>query len=142
MPRIPMRTEELAEPRRPGREAKTIPLTRGELRPVTIPDPDPEWHPVATMFYNSARTSGQSDWYQDSDWAVLWLTCSEIDRYIRHSTKQSAFLLQTILDASSRLLFTEADRRRLRLELSEVELAPVVDLAEVALSRYREGKAA
>jgi hypothetical protein len=139
---MPFRSEELAEPRRPGREANSIPLRKGELRPVTIPDPDPEWHEIAARWYNSAATSGQSDFYQDSDWAIAYLVASEIHRYLTEAPKQSAFLLQTILDASKDLLYTDGSRRRLRLELSEVELAPVVDLAEVAIQKYRDKQAA
>ena len=96
------------------------PVTKGELRPATVPDPDPGWHPIATRLFESLRSSGQADFYQDSDWAFAWSVCEDLSVYKR-SMKRSGQMLQTIYSALERLLVTEGDRRRVRIELTEPE---------------------
>ncbi|GGK13145.1 hypothetical protein GCM10010124_02120 [Pilimelia terevasa] len=116
---IPNRDDDLARPRhRNGREQ--APATRGELRPVTVPDPDPDWHPIACRLYEALRTSGQADFYQDSDWAFAFSVCDDLSHYKR-ATKRSGQMLQSIYSAMERLLVTEGDRRRVRIELHAPE---------------------
>jgi hypothetical protein len=114
---VPDREAELARPReRGGRD--TQPVTKGELKPVTMPDPDPSWHPIATRLYESLRSSGQADFYQNSDWAFAVSVCDDLSHY-KKSLKRSGQMLQTIYSALERLLVTEGDRRRVRIELHE-----------------------
>lgn len=42
-------------------------MTKGQSRPATIPQPDPDWHPIALMLWNAALESGQADFYESSD---------------------------------------------------------------------------
>jgi hypothetical protein len=68
---VPSINEDLSRPReRKGKEI--VPVTKGELRPVRIPAADKDWHPIAKRWYNSLKTSGQSDFYQQRDWAFSY----------------------------------------------------------------------
>lgn len=133
---VPNRSDDLARPRsRKGGDRTEI--TRGELRPVTVPDPDPDWHPIAIALWESLLTSGQADFYQDSDWAFAFSLMDDLSLY-KQSTRRSAQMLQVINSSMERLLVTEGDRRRVRIELS----APVPDEDEATvavMADYRQG---
>lgn len=141
---VPNREDDLARPReRKGADA--VPVTKGEQRPVTIPDADPEWHAIAKMLWESLRTSGQSDFYQNSDWAFAYSLCEDLSVYKspqtsidgRQYTKRSGQMLQAIYSAMSNLLVTEADRRRIRIELHEPEDDNKVPASVTAISDYK-----
>lgn len=136
---VPNRSEDLARPRsRKG--GPNTEVTKGELRPVSIPEADPDWHPIAHMLWEGMLNSGQSDWYQDSDWAFAYSLMEDLTRYkepqVNKNTgeqyfKRSGQMLQTIYSAMERLLVTEGDRRRARIELTQPERE--VDLATVTI---------
>ena len=69
---------------------------------------------VARRFYDALRRSGQAQFFEASDWAAAELAVAAIDAFMR---EPSAALLSAINTSMSNLLTTEADRRRLRLEL-------------------------
>lgn len=138
---VPQHSEDLARDRsRKGGEV--TPITPGVLRPVEIPAPNREWHPIALMLWESLALSGQSDFYQQSDWAFAYSLCDDLDHYKRPFTakdgteyhKRSGQMLQTIYSAMSSLLVTEADRRRVHIELAapedESENASVTAIAD------------
>lgn len=80
MPTIPRRESELQRPR--SRKSKdALPVTHGVMRPVKIPAASRKWHKIARDLYNSLKTSGQSDYYQNSDWAMAWSLCDDLSRY-------------------------------------------------------------
>lgn len=70
--------------------------------------------------WTALTESGQADFYQTSDWAFAFSLCEDLSHY-KKSTKRSGQMLQTIYSAMERLLVTEADRRRVRIELHEPE---------------------
>ena len=121
---VPMRSEQLAEERRPGRGGSA---TKGEMRPTIVPRPDPLWHPIARMLWDGLVSSGQSDFYQQSDWAFAYSLCEDLSMYKKPTIakdgteyhKRSGQMLQTIYSAMERLLVTEGDRRRARIELQK-----------------------
>lgn len=114
---IPNRSDDLARPReRKGKEI--VPVTKGTMKPVRVPAADKDWHPISKMLYNSLKRSGQSDFYQQSDWAFAFSLCDDLSHYKRQ-TKRSGQMLQSIYSAMTALLVTEGDRRRVRIELQE-----------------------
>jgi hypothetical protein len=143
---VPNRSEDLARPRSrkggdTGPEVKT-----GEMRPVVIPEADPEWHEIAKMIWEALRTSGQQDFYQNTDWVYAYSLCEDITRYkegrVNQETgelyfKRSPEMLKALMSGMSNLLMTEADRRRARVELSqpEPEEAPA---AVLAIADYKD----
>ena len=116
---VPARDDDLARPRaRRGGDVQDV--TVGELRPAIIPEPDAAWHPIARQLWDSLRTSGQTDFYQSSDWAIAFSLCDDIS-YYKRSSKRSGQMLTAIYSAMSSLLVTEGDRRRVRVELRRPE---------------------
>lgn len=76
----PKRQSELARPRaRKGGDVK--PQVLGTRYSPTVPDPDETWHPIATALYKSLAESGQSDFYQSSDWVFAYTVCDDLSRY-------------------------------------------------------------
>jgi hypothetical protein len=117
---VPNRESDLARPRsRKGKE-HAEPVTKGELRKVTVPTADSAWHPIARKLWDSLKTSGQADFYQNSDWAYAYSVCDDLSHF-KKSGQRSSMMAQVIYSAMSNLLVTEADRRRVRIELHEPE---------------------
>jgi hypothetical protein len=103
---------------------------------VRWPAADPEWHKIAKDLYNSTKRSGQADFYQQSDVAMLWSLCEDLSVY-KNSTKRSGQMLQTIYSTFSNLLITEGDRRRVRIELHEPDTG-AVPASVTAIASYKE----
>lgn len=88
--------------------------------PVVIPPTPRDWHPLAKEMFNSLKVSGQRTLYAQSDWAYAKVTCARMSQLLfEGSTSGSAW---APVDAGlARLLATEGDRRRARLELQREE---------------------
>lgn len=137
MPAPRKRTEELQRPRyRQGKGRDDT--TYGELREVDFDEfaPNAEWDEVARMIWEAALSSGQADWYQNSDLALLYVACDELTRY-RSSGKPSSMHLAEIMSILSNLLVSEGDRRKARLELQRPSEEPP-ELRVVAMSDYAD----
>jgi hypothetical protein len=154
----------LARPRERKGANAAAPAVIGERKPVRIPAADPNWHPIAKKVYNSYRSSGQSDLWQNSDWAFAYSLCDDLSRYKNEESRRdrelaeldrwrslskderkaqgmsaetppsvskggSAMKMSAIMDALARLGTTEADRLKVRIELTEPQ--PDVEDAEV-----------
>jgi len=141
---IPMRSEDRIRRNKDGGE-----ITKGQAYEVTWNLPaDPDWHPIAKYIYDACATSGQSAYYQNSDWALLYSICEDISHYKQGSKmvdretgemvnkSRSGQMLQSIYSALERLMVAEGDRRRLRVELQAPEpkrkLASVTAIDEAA----------
>jgi hypothetical protein len=83
---------------------------------VRVPAAVKGWHPIALAWYRSLAKSGQSAFYEPSDWQTARLLADQMSRLLL-SDEPNAALLRAILDASRDLMTTEGQRRRLRLEL-------------------------
>lgn len=84
---------------------------------VKAPPFSKDWHPLAKRLWSSVRESGQSRFYQPSDWAVLYTLMDDLT-YYKSLEKRPTMLLQTIMTTLTSLLLTEGDRRRLQIELT------------------------
>lgn len=104
-------------------------------RPAKIPNADRDWHPIARRIWDSLKTSGQQDFYESSDWAIAYSLCDDLS-YYKKSGKRSGQMLQTIMSSFERLLVTEGDRRRVRIELHEPE-PPRDDATVLAIADYK-----
>ncbi len=107
---------------------------------VKVPAADRSWHPIAKSLWASLATSGQAEFYEPSDWAFAFSLMDDLS-YIKKAQERDerrpAQMLQTVYTAFERLLVTEGDRRRVRLEL-ERGGEPDVDPAKVAImDEYR-----
>lgn len=118
---------------------------------VTIPEPDENWEPLTRSYWDSFAGSGQSMYYEPSDWMTAYMLMETLDRHlkpqdvrvgeIRPAQQEGgeviytfepklipipAGVLSSILKGLTSLMATEGDRRRLRLEL---ERKSVIDAA-------------
>ena len=110
---VPKRTES-----RQRRNVSEVDVKRADgAEDVSQPAPDPDWHPIAERLWESLGRSGQSRFYEPSDWAVAYSLMDDLS-YYKASSKRSGQMLATIMSAMSSLLVTEGDRRRVQIELA------------------------
>jgi hypothetical protein len=132
---VPNRPEDLSRERDQNRGDR-VPLAQGTLRPVNdVWAPAEHWSDMVQELYLSAAESGQSDFYQKSDWMLWFSLCDDLD-YYKKMGKRSGQMLQTIYAAMTDLLVTEGARRKARVILSEPE-SEQNDAAVLQLADYK-----
>lgn len=114
--------------------APTSPITPAPAAPQAIaPDSDSTWHKVALAWYDSLAASGQSSFYEPSDWATAYLIAESMSRdlmpqfvgfteagdVIMEAIPLKGASLSAYLRAMAVLMVTEGDRRRLQVELAK-----------------------
>jgi hypothetical protein len=102
-------------------------------RRVPAPPADPDWHPYAAAWFNSLASSGQSVFYEPSDWTTAYILAEQVSRELKpkvvgidqkfgraiiEEAPISGPSLNAFLKGITSLLGTEGDRRRAQLELS------------------------
>jgi len=126
---VPKRTDQ----RR--RRNKTDPITKVTSRPTSQPrEPDENWHPVAIQTFNSFSESGQSQFYEPSDWAMLHYGCELMSRGLL-ADRINGQLVTAVLSIFTDLLATEGSRRRARVELERE--APAEPASVALMEKYR-----
>lgn len=111
---------------------------------------DPKWHPLALAWYESLGRSGQSRFYEPSDWATAAIIAESISRELKPQTvldsegkvhkiskPPKGAALAAWLKAMTALMVTEGDRRRLRMELQRPQPAGEGDAGVSELDEYR-----
>jgi hypothetical protein len=71
---------------------------------------------VARRWYKALRLSGQSEYFEPSDWAAALYVVEAITRNLE-ATRFSSQLFAVVWQAMDSLLTTEAARRRARIEV-------------------------
>jgi hypothetical protein len=112
---------------------------------VRAPVPDGAWHPQTLSFYGALRESGQSRFYEPSDWALAVMRCrihSLIEYAIDEGALPPASLLAEISKIDARLGVTESDRRRQRIEVDReatdaAQPHATDDAVNAIMERYR-----
>lgn len=97
-------------------QARTVRVTASARHEVKAPAASRDWHPLARDMYNSLKSSGQAVFFEPSDWQTARLA-AEVTSQMLRAERLSAMLLSAVDSMWSRLLMTESDRRRLRIEL-------------------------
>jgi hypothetical protein len=149
---------ELAE--RDGVETKSG-WTKSEIAAAIVAGSQPDkadagWHPVARQWFESLAQSGQSAFYQPSDWATARVIAESISRELKPQPMVVGFgedahvewierppkgaSMAAWLKGMTVLLVTEGDRRRAQVELERPRPAagdeePTADVSE--LDEYR-----
>jgi len=98
-------------------------LTTGAARPAERPEPDEHWHELARDWFLALAESGQSDYYQASDWQTARVWAEILSRQME-SGRMSSQMVAAWAAGATELLTTEGARRRLRLELERLPVAP------------------
>ena len=128
----PARSDQRRRENKPEIDIDTAPGAVG----VQCPDPLPGWHPIALAWYEALAVSGQSHWYEPSDWAEA-VFLAEVMSDALMSGSINGPKLSAILGGASRLMTTEGDRRRMRIELSKPTVDEDEEAAVTALDDYR-----
>jgi hypothetical protein len=102
-----------------------------------LPDADPLWHPIAADWYLALRKSGQSAFYQPSDWAVARYAADLMSKVLMSERGPNGQLVAALNSVMSSLLTTEGDRRRARMELERKKPASQGDADVTVLDDYR-----
>jgi hypothetical protein len=105
---------------------------------VEIPAPESTWHPIARDWYLSLGQSGQSQFYEPSDWQYARYIAEAMSRNLKQRQKFSAMLLSAVQSGMTDLLTTEADRRRVRLELERGGTPDTKPAGVTAIADYRD----
>lgn len=142
---VPKRSEE-----RIRRNEEILPAEKLEcvgevvVPPLNLPF---EPHPMVVDFYDSLVISGQSKFYEPSDWEYARLVCF-IMQTIVSTNRPSSEMFKALQTAMSNLLVTEGDRRRLRLEIvrtqenkSKDDMGEVVDMFMKRMRAAEEARA-
>lgn len=113
-------------------------LTKGvRSQKPFIPKMDPDWHPSARYIYASIKKSGQSDFYEASDWAYAYSVCEDLSNFKKMS-RPSAQMAAVVYSALNQLLLTEGERRRARIELEDPK-DEEQDAELVLVEEYKKG---
>lgn len=135
---VPARSDQ-----RRRRNKPTTPVTAGAARPAPCPEPDQHWHDLARDWFVALGQSGQSDYYQASDWQTARVWTEVLSRQLNAGQRMSAQMVAAWSSANAELLATEGARRRLRLELERLPAArsgPDEVEDELDAHRRRSGK--
>lgn len=116
-------------------QGQTVKAAAGSGK-VRVPSADRTWHPIARGMFESLRRSGQSAFFEASDWQQARLA-AEATHQLLVAEKFSAMLLSAVNDMWARLLVTEADRRRLKIELEKPREDAEAAAAVTALDEFR-----
>jgi hypothetical protein len=99
---------------------------RGNTRraEIPIPDADEHWLPEAQSWFRSLKLSGQSEFYEASDWATAVAAAHAYDIFLR---TYNASILAHFTRLSERLGVTIVDRKHARIELDEPQEPQDID---------------
>ncbi len=103
---------------------------------VKQPRGDGDWHPIVKKLWKAMGESGQSQFYEPSDWAVAYSVMDDLSDYKRQG-KRSPAMLQVIMSSLSNLLVTEGDRRRVQIELSRPGAASAAVDKTIKMDEWR-----
>lgn len=133
MPPIPKRSDQR---RRRNLASAVDTVTMSE--PVVVPELAlTDVHPLAADMYESLKSSGQSQYFEPSDWQRARLMCEMLSRLL-YAGKLSSMLYTAIQQDMAALLMTEADRRKLRLEIDRGAADTSAEDAKVSqMAAYR-----
>lgn len=117
------------------RRRNATPATdRVDGKPVMIPETPEHWHPLAQQMFNGLRDSAQSSFYQQSDWAFALITCERMSLLLADDSP-NASAWSDVNAALGRLMVTEGDRRRMRLEVQAA--APATEQRPATVRRLK-----
>lgn len=135
------------------------------------PDQRERWHPLAQYLWESFTHSGQSLYYQPTDWALASFVCETISRELlpqiigTREWETTEFIdgsqvttrrkepiwgpapvkgatLSAIMKSATALMATEGDRRRLQLELTSRYSSPSATKTDGTVTSIKQNRKA
>lgn len=121
---IPKRSDQR---RRVNRPEIAVDVAESFADRAVAPSADGGWHPLARDWFESLGESGQSAFYEASDWQTARVYAELLSRQL-YSDRINSQIITAWSAGATELLTTEGARRRMRIEL---ERAKPVDAGEV-----------
>lgn len=114
---VPKRSEDRVRRNKPD-----VPIKIGQAQPAKRPPEDKHWHVTAKRMYRSLKSSGQTAFWQDSDWEYARFVMGEVSRMLNTAGDKplKAGHLAEVNKMMGELMMTEPARRRARVELQHV----------------------
>lgn len=131
---VPARSDQRRRTNKDAVEIESAPASEV----VEVPEPCPTWHAAATRWYQSLQVSGQSRFYEPSDWAQAWVWAEFLSRALEQGMRVNGQLITAWSAGAAELLTTEGARRRMRIELARAgQVDEDAESAVTALDEYR-----
>ncbi len=102
------------------------------------PAPARGWHPVARRWFDSLKASGQSQFYEASDWSTAFMVAEDMSRAFHAEGSVGGAAMAAWLRAMASLMVMEGDRRRVRLELQTPDAAGDADAEVASIHAFRD----
>ena len=105
---------------------------------VVAPEPSEAWHPLMVDWYRSLMNSGQSSFYEPSDWEMARLAAHVMSQELNSGEPVKAATLKEFQAMANNLMTTEGARRRLRVELQRGPQSVEDDESVSVMADYKE----
>nr|DAU09042.1 MAG TPA: hypothetical protein [Caudoviricetes sp.] len=133
---VPKRSDQRRRRNKPE-AAPAVVVAMGQ-QVVKPPTEDRAWHPYAKDWFRALKRSGQSQFYQESDWREAKLVAWLITQELSSPTGARAGMMDVIFSRADALMTTEGARRRLRVELITPKVTDEAKEATVSImEQYR-----
>lgn len=132
---VPKRSDQRRRRNKPDDGMNIIQLPGISAKPPRV---NPNWCTQAKNWYRSLASSGQAQFYQNSDWQTAQLVALLLTKELERDGGPRAGMMDVIFSAMGELLTTEGARRRLRIELTVPDTSDRDDTAAQILQLYKE----
>ena len=115
------------------------PVTKVGFEATLVPPaPNPEWVDIALSAYQAFLDSPLNAYYAQTDLVYGWMTAQAIHQAVKSPTSTKTLAAESMMRSA---LFNEADRRRIRIELTrkEPDIDPVVEDNVAQFRQRRSG---
>jgi hypothetical protein len=124
------------------RNKESVPTKIGRYTTGIPFEANEDWTPSVQALWNSLGDSPMSQYFEDTDWAFAAVTFDVLSEAltIRNNTtgQLNATMINSCMVGLSRLGITEADRRRLKVEIEKPGTPAEDDATITVLDSYRE----
>jgi len=132
---IPERSDRRRRTNKPDIEIESAPAAEVVVAPVA----ERHWHPLAKSWFLSLAQSGQSRFYEPSDWQTACVWAEVLSRALLQGARPSSQLIMAWSAGATELLVTEGARRRMRIELAKGgQVDDDAEAAVTAMDAYRK----
>lgn len=121
---VPKRSDQRRRRNKPAGPATLKVAGAAAVKPLSE---DKAWHISAKRWYRSLKHSGQSVFFEPSDWAAAHLCATLLSDEMKRPEPVRAAIIAQVNSMMDSLLTTEGARRRLRIELQRTEAAKHMD---------------
>ena len=103
---VPKRSDQRRRRNKPEADAPAVVVAMGQ-QVVKPPTEDRAWHPYAKDWFRALKRSGQSQFYQESDWREAKLVAWLITQELSSPTGARAGMMDVIFSRADALMTTD-----------------------------------